>query len=66
VTVFVGKIEADSATIARHLAAIRTRIRFPHRGAGRVDTPGASSATARGREGLRNRVQLPLNPGRSR
>src|SRR5437762_10532727 len=33
VTALVGEIGADTATIARHLATLRTRIRFPYRGA---------------------------------
>src|SRR5712691_4926677 len=32
-TALVGEIGADTATIARHLTTIPTRIRFPHRGA---------------------------------
>jgi hypothetical protein len=65
-TALVGEIGAATATIARHLATIPTRIRFPHRGAEEGSTLGGILGDRPRREGLRNRVQLPLNPGRSR
>jgi len=60
VAALVGKIDADTATIARRSATIPTRIDFLHRGAEEGRHAGASSATGRSREGRRNRVQLPL------
>ena len=66
VTALVGEIGADTATIDRHLATFRTRICFPYRGAEEGCPSGHPRRTARSRKGVRNRVQLPLNPGRSR
>ena len=63
VTALVDEIGADTATIARHSATFGTGSASLTEAQGRVGHSVASLATARSRDGLRNRVQRPLNPG---
>ena len=64
-TARVGEIGADTATIARHLATLRTRIRFPYRGAEEGVILGILGDRLQPRRPAQLRA-TPLNAGRSR